>query len=392
MVQETNFDSDIEMIGRIRAVSTILDVVCLATGMRFAAVARVTGDRWIACQVRDDIDFGLQPGGELSVETTICAAIRKSRTPVIIENVVEDPCYRTHRTPQLYKFQSYISVPVILPDGRFFGTLCAIDPLPAPIDTPQIRGMFEKFADLIGFYYDAELRLQTKDEQILDGGRTSQLREQFIAVLGHDLRNPLAGIDAGLRLIGKTPLDPKAQGLVPLIQSSIARMAALIDNIMDFARGRLGDGLTLSSKTTDLGPVLTQVVDELLAAHEARKIELEIRLPRPVTCDAVRMSQLVSNLLANALTYGAPEAPIRLGAFERNGFLELFVSNKGDPIPPSLLAHLFEPFERGAVRPSQQGLGLGLYIASQIAEAHGGKLEVSSSIEETRFTFTMPMA
>lgn len=388
--QRPDFKTDIELIGRIRAVPTLLDVVCLTTGMRFAAVARVTEDRWIACRVRDDINFGLRPGGELPVETTICDAIRKTQTAVIIENVADDPRYVRHDTPKMYGFQSYISVPVVLPDGTFFGTLCAIDPLPARIHTPQIVGMFEKFAELIGYYYEAELQLRMKDEQILDEGRTAQLREQFIAVLGHDLRNPLAGVAAGIRLIGNTPLDRKAQGIVPLVQASVARMAALIDNIMDFARGRLGDGLTLARQKADLNAVIAPLVDELLAAHEGRTIERDLRLPKPVDCDPVRIAQLVSNLLANALTYGAADGPVRLRATEQGGRLELSVSNTGDPIPPSLLAHLFEPFERGTVRPSQQGLGLGLYIAYQIARAHGGKLAVASCAEETRFTFTMP--
>ena len=126
-----DLDADIAAVSRIEAVPTILDVVCRTTGMGFAAVARVTEDRWIACSVRDEIAFGLQPGGELKVETTICHEVRDSREAVIINNVAEDPFYASHPTPALYGFQSYISMPIIMPDGRFFGTLCAIDPRPA---------------------------------------------------------------------------------------------------------------------------------------------------------------------------------------------------------------------------------------------------------------------
>jgi hypothetical protein len=89
-------------------------MVCRTTGMRFAAVARVTEDRWIACSVLDEIDFGLKPGGELKVETTICNEIRQSREPVIINHVAEDEAWCAHATPALYGFQSYISVPIIL--------------------------------------------------------------------------------------------------------------------------------------------------------------------------------------------------------------------------------------------------------------------------------------
>src|SRR6201999_1605705 len=125
----------------IEAVPTVLDVVCRVTGMGFAAVARVTEDRWIACSVRDDIAFGLKPGGELEVETTICNDIRRSREAVVIDHVAEDPLYAHHQTPRTYGFQSYISMPIMLSDGTFFGTLCAIDPHPARLKRPEITGM-----------------------------------------------------------------------------------------------------------------------------------------------------------------------------------------------------------------------------------------------------------
>src|SRR5277367_1574155 len=124
------FEQDIAAVGSIKAIPTILDIVCRTTGMRFAAVARVTEDRWIACSVRDDIAFGLKPGSELKIESTICHEIRQSGRAVIIDNVAEDAIFREHCTPAMYGFQSYISVPIRLADGSFFGTLCAIDPAP----------------------------------------------------------------------------------------------------------------------------------------------------------------------------------------------------------------------------------------------------------------------
>ncbi len=134
---------------------TILDVVCRTTGMGFAAVARVTEDRWVACSVLDRIAFGLQRGGEMKVETTICHEIRQHQEPVIIDHVDAHPYYCAHATPRMYGFQSYISVPIFLSSGRFFGTLCAIDPKPALLDTPEIRGMFKLFSELIAFHIES---------------------------------------------------------------------------------------------------------------------------------------------------------------------------------------------------------------------------------------------
>src|SRR3954447_26120488 len=116
-VLQRSFADDLAAVARIDAVAAILEVVCRASGMGFAAVARVTEDRWIACSVKDEIGFGLEPGGELEVETTICHEIRQCRQAVVIDHVAEDVAWRDHHTPARYGFQSYISVPIILADG-----------------------------------------------------------------------------------------------------------------------------------------------------------------------------------------------------------------------------------------------------------------------------------
>jgi signal transduction histidine kinase len=386
------FELDIAAIERIEAVPTILDVVCRTTGMGFAAVARVTEDRWIACSVRDDIAFGLTPGGELKVETTICNEIRDSREPVVIDHVAEHPDFCHHHTPAMYGFQSYISMPILLPDGRFFGTLCAIDPQPARLNNPETIGMFRMFADMIAFHLDAQAQIERSAAILLDERKTAELREQFIAVLGHDLRNPLASIDAGTRLLTRDPSPEKAAMVLALMQSSVVRMAGLIDNVLDLARGRLGGGLTLQRAPVQLEPVLRQVTDELAASHPDQQVEAEIELDAEVDCDRGRIAQLLSNLLGNALTHGAADRPVLVRAVTHGGALELSVSNAGEEIPPAAIERLFQPFARGAVRPDQAGLGLGLYIASEIARAHGGTLRVASSPMQTCFTFLMPLA
>ena len=238
--------SDVEAVANISAVPTILEVVCRTTGMGFAAVARVTQDRWVACGVRDEIAFGLQPGGELEVSTTICNEIRQSGQPVVIDEVAQDTGYQGHPTPARYGFQSYISMPILRPDGTFFGTLCAIDPRPMRLNRPEILGMFKLFADLIGFHLDSHERLATSEADLVTERRGSELREQFIAVLGHDLRNPLAAIAAGTHLLQRATLPDRARPIVVQMQQSISRISGLIDDVLDFARGRLGDGLILN--------------------------------------------------------------------------------------------------------------------------------------------------
>jgi signal transduction histidine kinase len=385
------FQADIDAVAGLPAVRTILNVVCRLTGMGFAAVARVTEDRWIACAVHDEIQFGLKPGGELKVDTTICHEIRESGRGVIIDHVSENPDWRGHHTPAQYGFESYISIPIVLRDGRFFGTLCAIDPKPARLENPEIIGMFEQFADLIAFHLDASEKLAVSEARLTDERKTAELREQFIAVLGHDLRNPLASISGGARLLAKELPSEKAQTILKMMQASVGRMTGLISDVLDFARGRLGGGFAVEVAEENLQAVLAQVAGELSGEHPEREIDMEISLSQPVRCDRARLAQLFSNLLGNALAHGARDTPIRVRAATGGGFFELSVSNAGEEIPPAAIPQLFQPFVRGAVTPNQQGLGLGLYIASEIAVAHGGTLEASSTPEETRFTFRMPL-
>ncbi|MEI9927151.1 MAG: GAF domain-containing protein [Sphingomonas sp.] len=140
------FSADIETIRRMPTVEAMLAEVCEITGMGFAAIARVTADRWIACQVLDRIGFGLDPGDELELKTTICDEIRASGNAVFIDHVGSDPNWRTHHTPALYGFESYVSVPIVRADGDFFGTLCAIDPAPRTRSLAQAMPRLERFA------------------------------------------------------------------------------------------------------------------------------------------------------------------------------------------------------------------------------------------------------
>jgi signal transduction histidine kinase len=382
---------DVETIGRIESVPMILEVICRTTGMGFAAIARVTEDRWVALAVRDEIAFGLVPGGDLELQTTICHEIRQSGQAVVIDHVAQDPDFKHHPTPAQYGFQSYISQPIVR-NGEVFGTLCAIDPHPARLKNPQVMGMFKLFADLIAQHMDTQDRLAESQAALLSAQQAAQLREQFIAVLGHDLRNPLASVQAGARLLARTPLDARATSLVGAMQASVLRMAGLIDNVMDLARARLGGGFEIERrKSPGLGDAIVQTVDELRLAYPDREIEADIVLDEVVACDRGRVSQLLSNLLGNALRHGAEDAPVTVRARAEGERFELSVANAGEPIPPARLAMLFEPFTRAEHHHGQQGLGLGLYIASEIARAHGGTLSVTSDAAETRFTFSMPL-
>jgi K+-sensing histidine kinase KdpD len=384
------FESDIATVEAIAAIPAILEVVTRVTGMGFAAVARVTPERWVCLASHDQIGFGLKAGGELDVETTICREVRQARGPVVIDHVAEDEFYCKHHTPAMYGFQSYISMPIFLKDGSFYGTLCAIDPKPARLKDSGVVGMFRLFAELIAVHLDSAMRLADAEASLLDAEAAAELREQFIAVLGHDLRNPLAAIEAGTRLLEKMPIDVKTRSIVGMMQQSAARMSALIEDVADLARGRLGGGIPLSVSSEPVAVTLLQVVEEMRAAHPGRIIEAEFAIAQPVRHDRQRIARLLSNLLGNALAYGAQETPVKVHA-STNGQFELSVTNAGEPISAATMRRMFAPYARGADRSDHQGLGLGLYIVSEIARAHGGTIAAVSTAEETRFTFRMPL-
>lgn len=235
-----------------------------------------------------------------------------------------------------------------------------------------------------------QTRERKQSADLLEEQTTARLREQFIAVLGHDLRNPLSSISAANRMLMAEGQSGRSQQILTLARASVTRMSVLIDNVLDFARGSLGDGISLSRELQPLEPVLKQVADELQIGSD-KAIMTAFDIQAPVSFDRSRLGQLVSNLLGNALTHGGENTPVRLEARTAGRHLEISVSNDGDPIPQKVMERLFQPFFRGEVRDNQQGLGLGLFIASEIAKAHDGELSVSSSPEQTRFLFRMPL-
>jgi GAF domain-containing protein len=234
---------DVEAIGRLGSVPTILQAIAHTTGLRFVAIARVTDTSWTACAVYDLIDFGLKPGGELALESTICNEIRQHHQPVVFSHASDDPKFVEHPVPKLYGFESYISIPIFRTDGTFFGTLCALDPQPAKLDDPNVVKTLQLFTRLIATELETEEQLERSASALFDAQETAKLREQFIAVLGHDLCSPLSAIQVGADLLHTMELDARSRRIVDHIQRSCGRMAEMIENILDFARGRLGGGI-----------------------------------------------------------------------------------------------------------------------------------------------------
>jgi signal transduction histidine kinase len=380
-------------IARMDAVPSLLKVLCEITGMRVAVVARVTDKTWTACAVKDEAHFGLKPGMEFPVDMTLCFDSCASRAPVVIERASTDPRYCDHEAPQRYRIESYVSVPIIRADGGYFGNLTALDPSPAKVAEPRILSMFTEFAALIAAQLDNQLRQEQEHRALLDERATGELREQFMAILGHDLRNPLHAIYASGDLLERKITDPDLSVMATRIKANARRMSALIDDVLDFARGRLGGGISLQlTEIENINTGLATVIQELRDAQPDSIILSDIHVNCPVRCDLGRFQQVASNLLGNALTHGLAGSPVKISASVDEEELVLEVWNAGAPIPAESLGKIFQPFWRHSVSASRNGLGLGLHICSQIVEAHKGRISVTSSREHgTQFTARLPL-
>ncbi len=380
-------------IARIDAVPTLLKVLCEMTGMRVALVARVTDKTWTACAVKDEAHFGLKPGMELAVNTTLCFDARASRAPIVIEHASADPRYYPHGAPKRYPIESYISVPIVRANGDYFGNLSALDPRPSKV-APRTLSMFNDFAALISAQLGHQVQQEQERRALLDERAAGELREQFIAILGHDLRNPLHAVYASGEMLERRLTDPKSLALAARIKANVRRMSALIDDVLDFARGRLGGGIGLELTDVDnINAGLATVVQELQDAQPECEIISHITVDRAVRCDLGKLQQAASNLLANALTHGLPHSPVKISARADENDLVLEVWNAGEPIPPESLGKIFEPFWRHSVSTGRNGLGLGLHICSQIVRAHAGRISVTSTREDgTQFTVRLPLS
>jgi len=396
---QESIDRDIAAVDQISVVPSMLRIICESTGLGFAVVARVTDGNWTACAVQDNIRFGVVRGGQLEVRTTLCSEVRTSRCPIVFDHASSDEIYKDHSALRIYDIESFVSVPIVMKNGDYFGNLCAFDPKPTAVSDAGTLGMFTSFAALIALQLESEAQVRVKEklrraaEVALDDERaTAELREQFIAVLGHDLRSPLAAMDATATLLSRRA-DADIAQIGQRLRVSSRRMSALINDVMDFARGRLGPGIGVNmADAADLAAALRDIVSECRETHPERALIDRIDITQTVRCDLPRVQQLLSNLIGNALTYGVVTEPVLIDASVEGDWVILAVTNGGIPIPPANLIKVFEPFWRPATGALGGGLGLGLHICAQIVKAHSGSIHVTSSAEAgTRFLARFPV-
>ena len=252
----------------------------------------------------------------------------------------------------------------------------AVDFLFKPLEPRILRHKTETFFQL--------------HRQQQDLAETLRLNEELMAVVGHDLRNPLNVVLMTTAVLASST-DPELKKCVARLQSSGTRMAHIIDELFDLARARLGGGIPIERQTTDLAAVTRKTVAEFEATNPSRQIEIVVEGDVQGDWDAARLGQVLSNLVGNALRHGTVNVPITVRLTGSSQEVVASVHNGGH-VSAELMPRLFEPFQSGVgKRTRAEGLGLGLYIVQQIVHSHGGEVRVSSSQEVgTSFEIRLP--
>lgn len=227
--------------------------------------------------------------------------------------------------------------------------------------------------------------------------REVEFGELFVAILGHDLRTPLTTIHLTVaNLLRHEDVPAWLTQHHQRIASATDHMQRMVAELLDMTRIRAHGGIPISREPGDLRSICGKTIEQLQLEHNDRTVLFNALGNTRGQWDAVRMAQVVSNLIGNALTYSPPDTPVRVELSYENDRVVLRVNNKGAPIPPELIASVFEPFRRGtqgnATTNPSEGLGLGLFIAKEIVKAHGGTIGLTSDEHEgTTVTATLPL-
>ncbi|HEU4728681.1 MAG TPA: ATP-binding protein [Kofleriaceae bacterium] len=222
---------------------------------------------------------------------------------------------------------------------------------------------------------------------------TTRFHEEMLGIVGHDLRNPLAAMAVGIDLLRARVVDPDSERVLARLEHSARRMTAIVDQLLDVTRARLGAGIPLERRAQRIIPLIAGVLDELRLVYPTTIFELrgdDIE----GEWDGGRLGQVISNLASNAVQYGKPDGPVTIELSRAGAVATIAISNpvRGAALPRAVCETLFDPFQRGGSGEHPGGLGLGLYIVREIVHAHDGTIEVASSDAGTTFRVTLPTA
>lgn len=371
-------------------VEEVLHTLGQESGMPTILLTRMDEASWSVWATRDDGQFGFSVGRRIEVTQTLCDLVRRAGVPLAVDDTRSDERVRDHPAYRELGIAAYIGVPFRLPDGSIVGTLCAVDRTPH-IGLEAALHLYRLFARLLAHEFELADSARASLAALNSATESGTSRERFLAAVAHDLRTPLAAIEASAQLVVRRShrLDTEARWAERIIESA-QRMGRLIDDLLDLARGRLGSGIPIRRRPiADVKGFLTGIATELAAAHGERVLA-DIRVdPLTAWWDRDRVAQCLDNIITNACVHGAPDSPVTVIARSSSSQIIVDVVNVGE-IPSADRSTLFDPFH--GAQTVRRGLGLGLFIADQIARAHGGAIEVDSVHGRTSTRILLPLA
>ncbi len=347
-----------------------------------AAVTLVDGSRqWYKARI------GLPVPHTPRTSDGFCANAVLGRELMQIPDVALDPRFAKAPAVQLLGVRFYAGAPLVNRENLVLGTLCVLDREARALKPEQLEAL-----RVLAKQVMSQLELRRL-------AMVGDFRERLVSIVAHDLRQPLQQVLLAARSArggsaGPLSLGAEEQRSLSQIAVSAERLVRMVRDALDFAQTRLGNGLRLEPRPAKLHLVCRALVQEFALSYPNRSIELELSGDASGEWDEDRVSQALSNLLANALRYGAPDRPIRLSCSGTDRAVTLSVWNDGPPIPAAMLPRLFAPWcrapgaEEGHPAAPITGLGLGLFVVKQVATASGGTVEVEST-EDRGTTFRM---
>ena len=386
MDNTSSLQKDIDDIQSINIVPTILDVICRSTGMGFAAIARVTEEKWITCGVLDTVPLGLSVGDELEINDTFCKQVRESNRLVIMDHAAKDKVYCHHKIPKMYGFQSYISVPILRKNGEFFGTLCALDPKPNKVNNPQVIAMFTMFCEMLAFHLDAIDTMQ-KQGQALKRKESELATYDFIS--SHDLQEPLRKIQILSSAIenNEAPnLSDAGKKYFSSIKNAATRMRTILNDLLSYSETSFNSN---RFKEVELSALVKRSKSRLAKQFEHTKTRWGMDDLCQLNVVPIQIEQLFYNMFSNCINFKSPERDLHIqlntsknlgSAFNVHGlqsnvmYCEITVKDNGIGFEQQYADRMFQLFKRLSTDEHNKGTGIGLAIVKRIVENHQGQI------------------
>ena len=402
---------------RLAALPSVLKALRGLTQTRFAALVRLTDQKWQACLVDDHASLGIRAGDVFPIEDTLCAQVREIHAPVNQPSVGPDMAgENTAHMARALGIRCHFSYPVFAADGAFFGALCLMDTTPHEPLSSAVVDAVAAFSQLVGTALSRTGRAASQDlpmgkaSTAPDVGSTQaakapapaavpaaaeaepSVQARVLSVMGHDLRNPMHSLMAAIEMIQLKPMEPRLERLMGMVQGSASRLSELARQTLDFTRLQMLGELPIQVMPSH-DPVsgIKAVIEHVRASYPQREVQEDLQNCPSADIDPGRVDQALSSVLTHAIKHCGADQQVGVRALGRDGRLIVEVSVPGYILDAALLPHLFNPFAQRDGTAQTAHLGVGLYLARATALAHGGDLVARQTGTEVGFIFSLPI-